>query len=70
MMITLSKSNASIAKIFCKAFGTPVWDPSPPGRGDPPSGRSPTLKTTPPVWVPLMSNLQPKVFVSRLCCKI
>ena len=32
MMITLSKSNASLVNIFCKAFGTPDWDP-PPGLG-------------------------------------
>ena len=73
MMITLSKSNASLMKIFFKAFGTQVceglvWDP--PGLGGSPIWQTPRLKMTPLVWVPLMSNLQPKVFVSHRCCKI
>ena len=74
MMITLSKSNASIVKIFCKAFGTQSG--TPPGLGGPPiwqtpqSEDDPTGLGTPDVkpsaqslcLMPLLQNLKTSIF--------
>ena len=74
MMITLSKSNASIVKIFCKAFGTPVWDTPWPGGtphlADPQSEDDPTGLGTPDVkpsaqslcLTLLLQNLKTSIF--------
>ena len=65
MMITLSKSNASLMKIFFKAFGTQVceglvWDPPTPGLGGPPIWQTPVWRW--PHWsgYPWCQTFSPK----------